>query len=140
MAHNQRLIKKRDVEQIGSKMCLTLWGEEFGQKMMRNPNVEYNEGLMELGLTAWSWFERPQLDAKTRALCIVCVLAANNLLSETKLWTIAALNLGCTGEQIKEAVMQVAPYVGMANVHSAMLTINETVKNYRRPRHDSSTK
>ncbi len=134
MVHNQKLIKKRDVEQIGSKMCLTLWGKEFGSKMLRNPNVEYNEGLMELGLTAWSWFERPQLDARTRALCIVCVLAANNLIEETKLWTIAALNLGCTGEQIKEAVMQVAPYVGVASVHRAMFTINETVKKYKKPR------
>ena len=140
MASNKRLIKNRDVEQIGSRMCLTLWGEDFGSKMLRNPNVEYNEGLMELGLTAWSWFERPQLDARTRALCIVCVLAASNLLNETKLWTIAALNLGCTGEQIKEAVMQVAPYAGIAHVHSAMYTINETVKNYREPRRNSSNK
>lgn len=140
MVNKKRLIKKRDVEQVGSRVCLTLWGEDFGNKMLRNPNMEYNEGLLELGLTAWSWFERPQLDARTRALCIICVLAANNLLHETKLWTIAALNLGCTGEQIKEAVMQVAPYVGMANVHQAMFTISETVKNYKKPRHYSATK
>ena len=55
---------------------------------------------------------RPGLDPKTRELLNVAVLTAIGAELELKLHTNVALNIGCTREEVVEAVSQQAVYVG----------------------------
>ena len=55
---------------------------------------------------------RPGLDPKTRELLNVAVLTAIGAELELKLHANVALNIGCTREQVVEAVSQQAVYVG----------------------------
>ncbi|GAB4360266.1 MAG: carboxymuconolactone decarboxylase family protein [Immundisolibacter sp.] len=55
---------------------------------------------------------RPGLDAKTRELLNVAVLTAIGAELELKLHTHIALNIGCTRQEVVEAVSQQAVYVG----------------------------
>jgi len=55
---------------------------------------------------------RPGLDPKTRELLNVAVLTAIGAELELKLHAHVALNVGCTREEVVEAVSQQAVYVG----------------------------
>ncbi|WP_257209005.1 carboxymuconolactone decarboxylase family protein [Bacillus sp. AFS031507] len=54
------------------------------------------------------------LDDKQRELITLVVLATNQTLPQLKAHVIAALNVGLTPVEIKEAVYQCAPYIGFS--------------------------
>lgn len=75
-------------------------------------------------------YSRPQLDLKTRELINIAALVVKpDTDSQIRNHTLAALNVGCSSEQIKEAVLQMTIICGFPNVVNAMIIVEETLKN-----------
>lgn len=75
---------------------------------------EFKAPLQEL-VTEYCWgavWTREGLDRKTRSLINLGVLTALNRPHEFKLHLRGALNNGCTRDEIREALLQTAPYCG----------------------------
>ncbi|MFH5183639.1 carboxymuconolactone decarboxylase family protein [Paenibacillus sp. TAB 01] len=70
-------------------------------------------------------FYQGGLDNKQRELITVVVLAANQTLPQLKAHTHAALNVGLTPVEIKEAIYQCAPYLGFPKTLNAITEVNE---------------
>lgn len=65
------------------------------------------------------------LDDQTRELITVTVLACLQTLPQLKVHTAATLNVGVDPVQIREAVYQLAPFIGFPRTLNAVATINE---------------
>jgi 4-carboxymuconolactone decarboxylase len=65
------------------------------------------------------------LDDKTRELITITVLTTDQTLSQLKAHTNAALNIGVTPIQIREAIYQLGPFIGYPKVLNAVNIINE---------------
>src|SRR6185503_15946394 len=78
--------------------------------------------------TLWT---RPGLDLKTRALICVISDAATGRDPELKLHLRFALNQGWTEDELSEALLHLAGYVGAPLVREAMLTAVEVFKEIR---------
>ncbi|MEH7549676.1 carboxymuconolactone decarboxylase family protein, partial [Neobacillus vireti] len=73
-------------------------------------------------------FYQGNLDDKQRELITLVVLAANQTLPQLKAHVGAALNVGLTPVEIKEAVYQCAPYIGFPKTLNAINEVNEVFK------------
>lgn len=65
------------------------------------------------------------LDNRTRELITVTVLTVNQTDPQLKAHTKAALNVGCTPVEIREAVYQCAPFIGYPKTLNAIAAMNE---------------
>ena len=70
-------------------------------------------------------FDTGGLDDQTRELITVTVLACLQTLPQLKSHTVAALNVGVQPIEIREAIYQLAPFIGFPRTLSAAATINE---------------
>ncbi|MCT4476012.1 carboxymuconolactone decarboxylase family protein [Peribacillus frigoritolerans] len=73
-------------------------------------------------------FYQGNLDDKMRELITLVVLATNQTLPQLKAHVSAALNVGLTAVEIKEAVYQCAPYIGFPKTLNAINEVNEVFK------------
>ena len=73
-------------------------------------------------------FYQGNLDDKTRELITLVVLTTNQTLPQLKAHVSAALNVGLTPVEIKEAVYQCAPYIGFPKTLNAIDEVNEVFK------------
>ena len=73
-------------------------------------------------------FYQGDLDDKQRELITLVVLTTNQTLPQVKAHAKAALNVGLTPVEIKEAVYQCAPYIGFPKTLNAIAEINEVFK------------
>jgi 4-carboxymuconolactone decarboxylase len=73
-------------------------------------------------------FYQGNLDDKQRELITLVVLATNQTLPQLKAYVSAALNVGLTPVEIKEAVYQCAPYIGFPKTLNAINEVNEVFK------------
>jgi 4-carboxymuconolactone decarboxylase len=73
-------------------------------------------------------FYQGNLDDKKRELVTLVILAVNQTLAQLKAHVHAALNVGLTPIEIKEAVYQCAPYLGFPKTLNAIAEINEVFK------------
>lgn len=73
-------------------------------------------------------FYQGNLDDKLRELITLVVLATNQTLPQLKAHAHAALNVGLTPVEIKEAVYQCAAYLGFPKTLNAIAEINEVFK------------
>jgi len=73
-------------------------------------------------------FYQGNLDDKQRELITLVVLATNQTLPQLKAHVSAALNVGLTPVEIKEAVYQCAPYIGFPKTLNAINEVNEVFK------------
>jgi 4-carboxymuconolactone decarboxylase len=70
-------------------------------------------------------FDTGVLDDQTRELITVTVLACLQTLPQLKSHTAAALNVGVQAIEIREAIYQLAPFIGFPRTLNAVATINE---------------
>jgi 4-carboxymuconolactone decarboxylase len=71
-------------------------------------------------------YSRPGLDLKSREVAAVAVMTAlGNAQTQLKVHIHAALNVGCTREEIVEVIMQTAVYAGFPSALNAMSVANE---------------
>lgn len=73
-------------------------------------------------------FYQGDLEDKVRELITLVVLTTNQTLSQLKAHANAALNIGVTPVEIKEAVYQCAPYIGFPKTLNAIEAIHEVFK------------
>jgi 4-carboxymuconolactone decarboxylase len=73
-------------------------------------------------------FYQGNLDDKMRELITLVVLATSQTLPQLKAHVSAALNVGVTPIEIKEAVYQCAPYIGFPKTLNALNEVNEVFK------------
>lgn len=78
-------------------------------------------------------FYQGNLDDKKRELITLVVLATNQTLPQLKAHVGAALNVGLTPVEIKEAVYQCAPYIGFPKTLNAINEVNEVFKSKNIP-------
>ena len=69
------------------------------------------------------------LDARTRLMMILASTIASQSLSEYKMMTTAALNVGVTPVEIKEILYHAVPYVGIAKVLDFIHATNDIMVN-----------
>jgi 4-carboxymuconolactone decarboxylase len=69
------------------------------------------------------------LDARTRLMMILASTIASQSLSEYKMMTTAALNVGVTPVEIKEILYHAVPYVGIAKVLDFIRATNDIMVN-----------
>lgn len=70
-------------------------------------------------------FYQGNIDDKMRQLITLVVLSVNQTLPQLKAHVAAALNIGLTPIEIKEAVYQCAPYIGFPKTLNALSEVNE---------------
>ncbi len=71
-------------------------------------------------------YSRPGLDLKSREIATVAALTAlGTAAPQLKVHLHAALNVGCTQEEIKEVIIQMAVYAGFPAALNAMLLAKE---------------
>ncbi|HZG85546.1 carboxymuconolactone decarboxylase family protein [Paenibacillus sp.] len=73
-------------------------------------------------------FHQGNLDDKQRELITLVVLTTNQTLPQLKDHVNAALNVGLTPVQIKEAIYQCAPYIGFPKTLNTINEVNEVFK------------
>ena len=70
-------------------------------------------------------FATGDLNDTTRELITVTVLATLNTLAQLKAHTHAALNVGVTPVELREAIYQLAPFIGFPRTLNAVTALNE---------------
>ncbi|WAH41410.1 carboxymuconolactone decarboxylase family protein [Alicyclobacillus fastidiosus] len=73
-------------------------------------------------------FHQGNLGDKERELITLVVLVTNQTLPQLKAHVHAALNVGLTSVEIREAVYQCAPYIGFPKTLNAIPEVNEVFK------------
>lgn len=118
----------------GRAMRRKLMGEAFATKLDK---AVYSDPIMEKFAeytqeavfgTLWT---RPGLDLKTRAMICVISDAATGRDPELKLHLRFARNQGWTEEELSEALLHLAGYIGAPLVREAMLTARDTFAEMR---------
>jgi 4-carboxymuconolactone decarboxylase len=72
-------------------------------------------------------FSQGTLDDRQRELIALVVLTTIQCLSEVRVHVGAALNVGVTPVEIKEAFYQCAPFIGFPRVQEALAVVNEVI-------------
>ena len=73
-------------------------------------------------------YAREKIHHPTRQLTTIAALTALERSDELKLHIHAALNVGCTTEEITEVIFQVATYAGMPVVNSALKAFRDVLQ------------
>lgn len=70
-------------------------------------------------------YSRAGLDAKQRALIVISTVATQGAAPQTKTHIRRGLHAGLTSEEIVEALLQLAPYIGFPRVQNALVIAKE---------------
>jgi len=98
----------------GIEVRKQILGEAHVEKSMDNA-TDFDRDFQELIIeTAWgSAWARPGLDLKTKHMIVISVLAALGREKELTLHINASHNSGITQDEMRELLIQVAPYAGI---------------------------
>ncbi|MGB3597822.1 MAG: carboxymuconolactone decarboxylase family protein [Pseudomonas neustonica] len=73
-------------------------------------------------------YSRPGLDLKSREIATVAALTAmGHCAPQLKVHVHAALNVGCTPDEVKETVLQMAVYAGFPAALNGMFVVKEVL-------------
>jgi len=73
-------------------------------------------------------YARERIPHKTRQLITIATLTSLSRLDELKLHIQAALNVGCTPEEIAEVIFQTFVYAGIPTVNGALKTLRTVLE------------
>ncbi|MCB2385694.1 carboxymuconolactone decarboxylase family protein [Thalassolituus alkanivorans] len=74
-------------------------------------------------------YSRPGLDLKSREIATVAALTAlGNCQPQLKVHLQAALNVGCSADEIKEVILQMSVYAGFPAALNAMFAFKEVLQ------------
>jgi len=98
----------------GMKVRKQVLGEEHVERSWANA-TDFDRDFQELVTeTAWgSAWARPGLDLKTKHMIVIAVLTALGREKELTLHINASHNSGITPDEMRELLMQIAPYAGI---------------------------
>jgi 4-carboxymuconolactone decarboxylase len=103
-----------DLHTVGEKVRREVLGDAHVDNSIRNSD-DFNRDFLSL-VTEYCWgavWGREGLERKQRSLNNLCMLAALNRPHELEVHVRGALRNGCTVEEIRETLMQVAIYAGV---------------------------
>jgi len=104
----------KELFEIGLQIRREVLGAEYVDKSITQAD-DFNRPLQEL-VTEYCWgavWSRPGISRKMRSLINLAMLTALNRPHEVKLHLKAALNNGCSKEEIMEVLLQTAIYCGV---------------------------
>lgn len=104
----------KELFEIGLQTRREVLGAEYVDKSISQAD-DFNRPLQEL-VTEYCWgavWSRPGISRKMRSLINLAMLTALNRPHEVKLHLKAALNNGCSKEEIMEVLLQTAIYCGI---------------------------
>ena len=104
----------KELFEIGLQIRRDVLGAEYVDKSISHAD-DFNRPLQEL-VTEYCWgavWSRPGISRKMRSLINLAMLTALNRPHEVKLHLKAALNNGCSKEEIMEVLLQTAIYCGV---------------------------
>jgi 4-carboxymuconolactone decarboxylase len=106
-------------------------GAEYVERQLKTVD-DFGMPMQELVTqSCWGWlWTRPQLPRKMRSLVNLGILSALNRPNEFKTHVRGALTNGCTREEIREVLLQVAVYCGMPAGVEAFRLAREAMKEY----------
>jgi 4-carboxymuconolactone decarboxylase len=100
----------------------------FGPRDTSAPDDDPELGEILRRLIFGEVFHTGDLDDRTRELVTVVVLTTTQMLPQLNAHTAAALNVGVTPIEIREAVYQCAPFIGFPATLNAIAAINEVFR------------
>ena len=106
-------MRKEDLNQEGLRIRQEVLGEEYVDAAVGRAG-EYDEELQKF-VTDFCWravWGRPGLTRRERSLINLGMIAVMGREAELRAHTKGALNNGCTKEEIREIMLQVAAYAG----------------------------
>ena len=106
-------------------------GAEYVERNLASAD-DFNMPMQELVTQfCWGWlWARPQMSRKMRSLINLGILSALNRPHEFKAHMKGALTNGCSREEIREVLLQVAVYCGMPAGVEAFRLAREAMKEY----------
>ena len=116
----------------GLKVRKEVVGAEYVEKQLKEADA-FNMPLQELVTeSCWGWlWNRPGLARKTRSLLNVAMLSVLNRHTELKSHVKGAIRNGCTKDEIREVLLQVAIYCGIPaslDAHNMAMEVFAEVK------------
>lgn len=104
-------------------------GAEYVERNVKAAD-DFSMPMQEYATEAcWGWlWARPQFPRKTRSLINLAMLSALNRPHEFKVHVKGALTNGCTREEIREVLLQVAVYCGVPAGVEAFRLAREAMK------------
>lgn len=117
----------KDLYARGLKLRKKMFGSAAVEQRM-GALGEFGEPLQQIinGYAYGDIWSRPELDARTRSLVMVGMMAASNRPNELRVHLRGALANGCTAIEIREVLLQVALYCGIPaslEAHHAVVEI-----------------
>ena len=97
----------------------------FGPRDAAAPDPDPELGAILRRLIFGEVFHTGELDDRIRELITVTVLATMQTLPQLRAHAGAALNVGVTPVELREAVYQCAPFIGFPNTLNAVGVLNE---------------
>ncbi|HEY5730015.1 MAG TPA: carboxymuconolactone decarboxylase family protein [Anaerolineales bacterium] len=97
----------------GMKVRKQVLGEEHVERSWANAtdfDRDFQEFITE---SAWGAWARPGLDIKTKHMIVIAVLTALGREKELTLHINASHNSGITPDEMRELLIQIAPYAGI---------------------------
>ena len=106
-------------------------GAEYVERQLKTVD-DFGMPMQELVTqSCWGWlWTRPQLPRKMRSLVNLGMLSALNRPNEFKTHVRGALTNGCSREEIREVLLQVAVYCGVPAGVEAFRLAREAMKEY----------
>lgn len=106
----------------GWQVLREMLGEDAAEQVRErwrqlSPDLE----RMIVGFVAGEVWSRPGLDRRTRSLCTISALVALGRPNALELNVRMALVNGATPEEIREAILQMAPYAGLPAAWEGMI-------------------
>ncbi len=111
---------------MGDKLVDKMAGSVYDDPMMKKFGDYAREAVFGM---LWS---RPGLDLKTRALICVISDASTHALPELAIHLRMARRQGWTEDELSEALLHLAGYIGLPAVREAMLTAKEVFAELRK--------
>jgi len=102
----------------------------FGLRDARAPEDDPELGSILRGFIFGDVFDTGVLSDQTRELITVTILACLQTLPQLSAHTTAALNVGVQPIQIREAIYQLAPFIGFPRTLNAVAAINEVFRGH----------
>jgi 4-carboxymuconolactone decarboxylase len=101
---------------------------EGGREYLEKLDPELHRYIMEF--VYGEVYAGDALDAKTRALCTVAMLATLGQQLQLGVYVRAARRLGATEEEVREVLRQVAVYAGFPNAWNALATMKQSLEGF----------
>ena len=101
--------------------------ELFGSTQFTGSDLDPEFYAIMKSFTYGEIFSQGSLDDRQRGLVALVILTTIQCLSEVRVHVEAALNVGVTPVEIKEALYQCAPFTGFPRVQEALAVVNEVM-------------